>query len=128
MRFSPGVACAVSAGIVMCGAIAPTPGSASPSPSIKHCSTSGLTFEWTHGSATYSVKVELLRANGVTCATARNVARHVAYDSLHNERAPARIDGLATKVDKPCAGCSPITTVTARSAHKMVTFQLAGGA
>lgn len=93
----------------------------------KACSTAGLTFTVKRGGATFSTGVSNLEAEVVTCKTARSLASQVARDILHETTVPSRIAGLKVTVKEPCAGCTPTTSVSARSGEKAVTFLVRGG-
>jgi hypothetical protein len=91
------------------------------------CSTAGLHFTVQRGGATFSDGVANLRAQGVTCTTARSVASRVARDILQEVKVPSQIAGLKVTVKEPCAGCTPDTQVSAKSSEGSVTFTVRGG-
>ncbi|WP_372790075.1 hypothetical protein [Paraconexibacter sp.] len=97
-------------------------------PATKTCSSKGLYYSSSDGSATYSVKVTKLRSRGSTCKTARKVAGDVARRDLKNGSVPSRSMGFTIRAVRPCAGCPPVTDVVATQKGKRVTFTLIGGA
>jgi hypothetical protein len=123
-----GIAAALTVALVLCLLIGAGRGQAAGTATKRTCSTAGLRFSDQSGGATFSVAVAGLRAQTVSCATARSVASKVARDILHEVKVPARIAGLKVTVKEPCAGCTPDTQVSARSAAASVTFTVRGGA
>jgi hypothetical protein len=51
----------------------------------------------------------------------------VARDILHEAKVPSQIAGLKVTVEEPCAGCTPVTQVSAKSSEGSVTFAVRGG-
>jgi hypothetical protein len=102
-------------------------GQAAGTPAKRTCSTAGLRFTVQRRGATLSDGVANLRAQGVTCTTARSVASRVAQGILHEVKVPSRIAGLKVTVKEPCAGCTPVSQVSAKSSEGSVTFTVRGG-
>ena len=80
-------------------------------------------------SATYSVAVRNLRADGATCTRAKHVARVAAQAMLDNgiDAVPKRIDGFKMTVPKTCATCAPQHALTGRKGRATIRFKLYGG-
>jgi hypothetical protein len=91
------------------------------------CSVAGLHYAEKQGGVTYGVAVVNLKAAVTPCAKARSLAATVAKDVLHGTKVPARIGGLKVTAKEPCAGCTPNTSVSARSGQELVTFTVKGG-
>jgi hypothetical protein len=119
-----GSALALVVGLLVIGA---GRGQAAGAPAMRTCSTAQLHFTVQRGGATFSDGVANLRAQGVTCTTARSVASRVARDVLHEVTLPSQIAGLKVTVKEPCAGCTPVTQVSAKSSEGSVTFTVRGG-
>lgn len=102
-------------------------GEAAGAPTKRTCPTANLRFTVQRDGATFSDGVSNLRAQVVTCATARSVASQVARDILHEVKVPSQISGLNVTVKEPCAGCTPTTSVVAKSGEEVVTFTVRGG-
>ncbi len=96
--------------------------------STKTCSSKGLNYKRSDGSATYTVKVTKLRSRGAKCETARKVASDVARRNLKSGVLPSRSLGYAIREMNPCDACSPRTDVRATQNGKRLTFTLVGGA
>lgn len=122
-RLNLPLAVVLSVGAV-CVSTAPTAGAAS-KPTV--CSSAGLHYTKTAGSADFSVAVQRLRASGVRCSTARVVARDVARRDLAGGKLPKTSHGYTISVVNPCTACSPDTQVLARHGSRRITFTLAGG-
>jgi hypothetical protein len=123
-----GVAAALTVAIILCLlGIGAGRGQAAGAPAKRTCLTAGLSFTVQRGGATFSDGVSNLRAQVVTCKTARSLASQVARDILHETKVPSQIGGLKVTVKEPCAGCTPTTSVVARSGEKAVTFTVRGG-
>lgn len=119
---------AVSAALALLGVAAIIAPLAAAKPAIRPCSTAGLRYVQKQEGVTYSVAVANLKAKGPTCATARSLAGTVAKDILGETKVPARIAGFNVTVKSPCSGCTPNTTVTAKSGPELITFTVKGGA
>ena len=80
-------------------------------------------------SATYSVAVRNLRADGATCTRAKHVARVAARAMLDDGIAavPQRIDGFKMTVPETCATCAPQYALTGRKGRATIRFKLFGG-
>jgi hypothetical protein len=127
-NFGSGVAVALTLSLILCLlVIGAGRGEAAGTSTKRTCSTAGLRFTVERGGATLSVGVANLRAQGVTCTTARSVASRVARDILHETKVPTQIAGLKVTVKEPCAGCTPDTQVGAKSNQGAVTFTVRGG-
>ena len=94
----------------------------------KPCSSKGLRYSYKSGGVTYSTKVTGLRANGVTCRTARQVAGVVAGKLLRSNKVLHKIRGLTVHLSNPCSGCAPNWQVRATRGGARVTFRVLGGA
>ncbi|HEY5332323.1 MAG TPA: hypothetical protein VIJ21_02165 [Solirubrobacterales bacterium] len=102
-------------------------GEAAGAPAKRNCSTAGLVFTVQRGGATFSDGVSSLRAQVVTCQTARSLASQVARDILRETKVPSQIAGLKVTLKEPCAGCTPTTSVVAKSGERAVIFTVRGG-
>jgi hypothetical protein len=126
--FASGLAAALTLSLILCLlVIGAGRGQAAGAPAKRTCSTAGLRFTDQRGGATSSDAVANLRAQGVTCTTARSIASRVARGILHETKVPTQIGGLKVTIKEPCAGCTPDTQVSARSAEGSVTFTVRGG-
>jgi predicted secreted protein len=92
------------------------------------CSVKGLRAVKKRGSATLSVAVRTLLQTAGHCTRARQIAKVAARTILADHALPDRILGFKISARRPCAGCAPITPVTATHGTARVTFNLAGGA
>ncbi len=126
---------ALCCGALLAGLAAVAPWSqAAPSRALanKVCSSTGLRFAYKRSGVTYSVQVRNLTATGVSCQKARNLAGVVAKDLLHGRHVPVRLQSLKITLKKPCTGCAPNTSVTAKGSGNqsgvVVRFVVAGGA
>ncbi len=122
---SLGVVGAGAALLVLTGA--PATGVAASSAAAK-CSTAGLRYSYASYGATFAVKVLSLNARGVKCTAARSLAAVVARDLLDKRTVPARIQGLAVSVKRPCASCTPRYSATATGPGKRIALVIMGGA
>jgi hypothetical protein len=122
-----GAAAALLPALLCCGAaVGAAPRSAVPV--ARSCSVAGLGFSEKQDGVTYGVAVVGLRARMTTCSKARSLAGTVAKDILRGTKVPARLAGMTVTAKEPCAGCTPDTTVIARSGPERVTFTVRGGA
>lgn len=92
------------------------------------CSTKGLAYRYTSGSATYGDKVSSLNANGASCTIAEELAAVAAKKLLHKQAVPAKIDGFTVHVKSRCSGGAPVWHVTAAKGFHRITFEVLGGA
>jgi hypothetical protein len=122
-----GIAAAALALVLFLLTVGAGRGEAAGSPAKRTCSAAGLRFAVQRGGATFSVGVSDLRAQVVTCKAARSLASQVARDILHELEVPSQIAGLKVTVKEPCPGCTPTTSVLAKSGERTVTFTVRGG-
>jgi hypothetical protein len=97
-------------------------------PSTRPCPTGGLHFSESSEGVTYSVAVANLKAKGAECSTARRLATVVAKAILKETKVPTHISGFTIAVKSPCTGCTPNSSVVAKSGPEVVTFTVQGGA
>lgn len=114
--------------LIATAAIAGSPLASAASNRQKACSTKGLSFSYKSGGATFGDKVSNLKATGVSCATARDLATTAANKLLHNKPVPTMTDGFTVHVKSPCSGCTPVWHVTATNSTSKTTFKVLGGA
>lgn len=98
----------------------------------KSCSTAGLRYTDERDGATFTARVEKLRATHVSCKVARDVAGRVVRLSVEGRTVPKTYRSFRISDTTKCRTCGPTSTYRATRAasggrRSVVTFTSAGG-
>ena len=116
----------IAAAVVALAAQGGTAAAATRASAAGACSTHGLSFS-SHGRPASGYNVVALRAQGLSCTTARTVASRVAQDLLQGRGISVSGAVGFGMTEQSCTGCgAPTTSVSISYPHGTITVSLRG--